>query len=559
MPAGTRPPRTDLPRFASRLRPLVDGVAAVPASVHTKLLAGFLCVAALLLVVATASLLVQRHMADRVSELDQAQQQLDHLRQMQYLVTAQSHYRTMALLTHDGSYNDQIDQAKADFLGHLDALDQIAPPEQRGPLARIREVNDRFTASSQRVLAVYQARRDAEALSLHLGEEHPLSHEIENPLALMLNQAAQQMQSSQAVYASDQQLLTGLELGFSVLSLIAAAVLGFVFSWSFLLPLGRVEQALAAIAGGNFGQHLELPNRDEFGALAHDLNVTSKQLETIYSQLHSLNAQLRGTNTELLAQLQAQVEELARSRGLVTEAEERVRRELAEVLHSRVQTRLLVLWYRLEDLLKGDLLRTDPAAATVALGELREQIDNIREHEVRRLSHRLHPSIIRTGLVPALEVLAEETVPLDVQLDVDAQFAALDGLSGAGVPEPVRLTAYRVVEEALANVVKHAYASRVELTLRLISDGLEISVCDDGRGLPEAPIRPGLGLGSIAAHVGRVAGRWSITGRPGHGTCLTAVLPCSVEQLQQRLSAQAALWHERGAEANSGASVVRTV
>lgn len=558
MSVASAPSYPDLPRIAAWLRPLIEAVAAIRASVHAKLLAGFLCVAALLLVLAGVSVLVQRHMADRVSELDLAQQRLDHLRQMQYLITSQSHYRTMALLTHDDGNNDLIGQAKAEFLTHLEAIEQIAPPEERSALARIREANDRFNQSSERVLALYQSHQDQEALGLHLAEEHPISHEIESPVAQLLNQAEQQMELSHAVYASDQQLLTGLLVGFSVLSLVGAVLLGFIFAWSFLLPLRRVGHALAGIAAGHFHERVELANRDEFGVLANNLNATSAQLATMYGQLQSLNAQLRGTNTELLVQLQAQVEELARSRGLITEAEERVRRELAEVLHSRVQSRLLILWYRLEELLKDDLLHGDPDAARAVITDLREQIDNIREQEVRRLSHRLHPSIIRTGLAPALEVLAEEMAPLDVHIEVDPKFATVDGLSGEGVPEVVRLTGYRVVEEALANVVKHAGATHVIVTLRLVTGGLEITICDDGRGV-EIPIQPGLGLGSIAAHVGRVAGSWSISGAAGGGTCLTAVLPCSVQQLQDRLNAQAALWHERGADANSGTNVMRAV
>ncbi len=144
MPAANTPPQSqpDLPPLAARLRPLIEAVAAVRTSVRAKLLTGFLSVAALLLVLAGVSLLVQRHMADRVIELDLAEQRLDHLRQMRYLITSQSHYRTMALLTHDNSDNDLLAQAKTTFLSHLDAMDQISPSDERSALARIREVND---------------------------------------------------------------------------------------------------------------------------------------------------------------------------------------------------------------------------------------------------------------------------------------------------------------------------------------------------------------------------------------------------------------------------------
>jgi signal transduction histidine kinase len=334
--------------------------------------------------------------------------------------------------------------------------------------------------------------------------------------------------------------------------------LGFVLSWSFLMPLATIHRALARIAGGRFGERVELPNHDEFGDLARNLNATSQELAGMYGQLETLNAQLRGTNTELLEQLQARVEELAHSRGLITEAEERLRRELAEVLHSRVQNRLLLIWYRLEEL--QDLLPADPAAAQQQLGEIRDQLDQIREQDVRELSHRLHPSIIRAGLLPALEALADETPKVQVTIDAGPAVEALDAASAPnGIPEVVRLTGYRVVEEALGNVVKHAGATHVDVRLYLAGTQLVIRVHDDGHGFDPHAFQPGLGLGSIAARVERVGGRWSIASRPDEGTTIEVVLPTSAEQLQDRLGAQMALGQERGANTNGSLSVAGTV
>jgi signal transduction histidine kinase len=543
----------DLPRLTRGLRPLIERVAALRASVHTKLLGGFLVGAVLLLAMAALSLAVLAHMSDRVGEINLAQDRLDRLRQMDYLVIAQSHYRTMALLTHDDANNDLIARAKADFLVNLDAIDKITPDSERGILARVREANDRFTVSSAQVLELYLAGQDAEALRLHLAEEHPISHDIEAPMTQLLNNADEQMSSSQATFESDQRLLTGLVIGFSVVSLLTALLLGFVLSWSFLLPLGKVHVALARIAGGRFDEHVQLPNRDEFGTLAQNLNATSRELATIYGQLETLNANLRGTNTELLAQLQAQVVELARSRGLITQAEERLRRELAEVLHSRVQNRLLMVWYRIGEV--EELLPTDAAAGARLLSEIRDQVDQIREQDVRELSHRLHPSIIRAGLLPALETLAEEMPSLSISIQADAEVEALDHSAQNGIPEEVRLTAYRVVEEALGNIVKHAAASRVDVILKLSSHGLTIDARDNGRGFDQHAARPGLGLGSIAARVGRVGGEWAISSGRGVGTCLSVVLPYSFEQVQDSLSAQATFWQEHRANADGGRGI----
>jgi signal transduction histidine kinase len=536
----------ELPRLAERLRPLIERVARVPASVHAKLRTGFLVGALLLLAMAGLSVTVLNHMSERVEELNQAQQRVDLLRQMQYLVTAQSHYRAMALLTHDESNLVSIADAKSQFLADLDQVERDSPPSERGLLGRVRSANERFAASSQRVLELERQGADAEAMQLHLGEEHPISHEIEGAMQGLLQAAMQEATQARAVRDSDQRLLTWLVVGFCLASLATALLLGFVLSWSFLLPLRTIRYGLGRLAGGRFEQPVHVTNRDEFGDLGRDLDATRLELAQLYGTLEDLNAQLRGTNTQLLSQLQAQVVELARSRSLIAEAEERLRREIAEVLHSRVQNRLLLVWYRLEEC--QELVQRDPAAAERAIGELRQLVDQIREQDVRELSHRLHPSIIRAGLLPALETLVEDVPRPPVHLQADPSVEDLDNPTHAGLPESIRLTAYRVVEEALANVVRHANASRVDVEVGVADARLRVDVRDDGVGFDTRTHRPGLGLGAIAARVERVGGRWSIESSEGSGTRLSVWLPSSVDQVQNGFDAQAALGQEGGAK-----------
>jgi signal transduction histidine kinase len=227
---------------------------------------------------------------------------------------------------------------------------------------------------------------------------------------------------------------------------------------------------------------------------------------------------------------------------MITEAEERLRREIAEVLHSRVQNRLLMIWYRLEE--AQALLGSDPEGARQLLAEIRDQLESIREQDVRELSHRLHPSIIRAGLLPALETLADEMAPLEVRVQADTAFQHLDDGAHNQIPETVRLTAYRVVEEALGNAVKHGAATRVEISLRGTGGGLQMEIVDNGRGFEQARVSLGLGLGSMAARVGRVGGTLTIDSAPDHGTRIRVQLPYSVEQVQDSLSAQAVFGQE---------------
>ncbi len=302
---GGRPPRgTELPAYARLLQPLVDVVAGIRASVHLKLLSGFLAGALLLLGMGVLSLVVLDRMSQRVEDLARLQEKLDRSRQMEYLVTAQSHYRAMALLTRDDSNNDKIAQAKRAFLEHLNTVERLSPPEQGDFFARVREANNRFTASSDRVLGLYTAGNLDEAMRLHLLEEHPISHELEAAMLRLNTDAVKEMWEARNLFASDRGLLTMLVGLFSATGLASSLLLGFVLSWSFIRPVRRIGATLASIAAGNFGEQVRVPNRDEFGTLSRNLNAMSTQLATMYGQLRTLNETLQQKVEEQFQQLE---------------------------------------------------------------------------------------------------------------------------------------------------------------------------------------------------------------------------------------------------------------
>jgi signal transduction histidine kinase len=232
-------------------------------------------------------------------------------------------------------------------------------------------------------------------------------------------------------------------------------------------------------------------------------------------QTFARQAALTWENAYLLA-------ESRQSRLMSTAGEERLRREIAELLHSRVQSKLLVVWHRLGDVLK--LIETDPESASKLLVDLREELDGIRENDVREASHLLHPSIIRVGLIAAIRSLARRFEDYyRLSLDLNQQVVTMDDPLQNAIPEPARLVAYRVIEEALSNAYKHGHARLVEVSLAIYdADRLVIVVLDDGVGFDQATMKRGLGLTSIADRVEQFGGDWEITGRPGVGTTLRA-------------------------------------
>ena len=294
------PAEPKMPRFTGWLRPVVEAVARVQAGVHRKLLFGFLVGAVLLVAMALLSLLVIRQMNDRMTELRDAQVKAGRAQEMLYAVTAQSHYRAMALLRVDeaATYNGQVEAAKATFARLLDEL-QHAEPANTAFYENVRTVNEEYRQSGQRVLALFEQGDTDAASDVHLREEHLTSHELERLMGELVTTAKADMVAAQSDFRSAHDLLTGIVIAFSAVSVIVAVLLGFVLSWAFILPVRTMERALADITAGNFGGRVEVPNRDEFGSLARDLTSTSERLATLFDDQRRLATRLGETNASL--------------------------------------------------------------------------------------------------------------------------------------------------------------------------------------------------------------------------------------------------------------------
>ena len=115
----------------------------------------------------------------------------------------------------------------------------------------------------------------------------------------LIETANADMASAQSDFRSARDLFTGMVIAFSAASVIVALMLGFVLSWAFILPVRKMERALADITAGNFDQRVDVPNRDEFGGLARDLNSTSERLATLFDDQRRLATRLRETNASL--------------------------------------------------------------------------------------------------------------------------------------------------------------------------------------------------------------------------------------------------------------------
>ena len=136
--------QTDLGPLPGFLRPMVDWVARLPATVHIKLLVGFLTIAVLLLALGVFSIGVLSAVDDQVDKLTTFHAQSDGARQMIYKVTSQSHFRAMALLTEVDAWDDTIYTAKGDFADGLAAVRAMGVSTSSNVLFEMVAVNSRF-------------------------------------------------------------------------------------------------------------------------------------------------------------------------------------------------------------------------------------------------------------------------------------------------------------------------------------------------------------------------------------------------------------------------------
>jgi class 3 adenylate cyclase len=286
------------------VRPLVDMVARAKATIHTKLLAGFLLIALLLLAMGVFSIVVINAMNRQMDQVIELQAQLELTQQGIYAVTAQSHYRAMALITNVDSWNDKIVQAKEDFTNDMEAVGDLADEELLVILDRIGATDVRYAEASEEVLALYQAGDLARATDVHISAEHEISHELEDDLNLMIGSLKENIAFELENFRGNRSFLTVTVAAFSGVSLITALVMGAVLSWSLIGPVQKIDLALGRIADGDFGQEVQVPNRDEFGRLTVNLNRTSRQLASLYEGLSELNSNLEKTIEEQVTQLQ---------------------------------------------------------------------------------------------------------------------------------------------------------------------------------------------------------------------------------------------------------------
>lgn len=228
-------------------------------------------------------------------------------------------------------------------------------------------------------------------------------------------------------------------------------------------------------------------------------------------------------NAELYESLRGREEELEKLSEARDKAQEEERRRIARELHDGLGQMLTAIKFNVE-ILEDAMSAGD--GETKRVEEIKTLLDNVMT-ETREISYDLMPSVLEDfGLVPALQLFCEQFSKLR-SIKVDFQ---THGVNDRLDPS-LEVNLYRIAQEALNNIGKHAQAALVDVQLLRSSDGIRMVIADDGKGFQQGGTlrrnneRGGMGFVSMRQRVSAFHGILDIDSTPGHGTQITVEIP----------------------------------
>jgi PAS domain S-box-containing protein len=216
--------------------------------------------------------------------------------------------------------------------------------------------------------------------------------------------------------------------------------------------------------------------------------------------------------------LQESRQELRALAGRLLLAQEEERKRISRELHDDLSQRVALLAFDTSNL----VFATPPLPEETrkSLCSLQTRIAELGK-DVRHISHRLHPSILEDlGLAAALTELCVE---FSARTTIHAVFEQTE-IPG-DLPVEVAACLYRLAQEALHNVQKHARASQVQVSVRGSPEEVRLRIQDDGIGFTAGSSRRSLGIVSMKERVRLVEGEFSIHSQPGQGTTIGVIVP----------------------------------
>jgi signal transduction histidine kinase len=290
-----------------------------------------------------------------------------------------------------------------------------------------------------------------------------------------------------------------------------------VFSRRMVLPIQRLRDTAKAVQAGDLSQRVAVDRNDEIGELSSAFNAMTAEL---------------GRSRE---ELERKEEVRARLLEQVITAQEDERKRIARELHDETSQALTSLMVGLKVL----EARPELAGMRETLADLRSLTGKTLD-AVHDLALQLRPSVLDDlGLVPALDRLVA-----DFQRNHGIQAAFETSLRArARLPATVETALYRITQEALTNVARHAASQSVSLLLEARHGSINLIVEDDGRGFDVASCMRGtqndrcLGVFGMRERATLLGGRLTIESTPGSGTTVFVEVPFPPEPRNEHIQA----------------------
>jgi signal transduction histidine kinase len=264
-------------------------------------------------------------------------------------------------------------------------------------------------------------------------------------------------------------------------------------------PLARLAREADRLATGNLAARSGLEYHGEIGQLARSFDAMAVSLQQNEIHTAALVESLRALSTRLES----------------VREEERTR--ISRQIHDELGQQLTVVKFSLHRLAR----RAANSAAARSVSELGDMVDSAIA-QVRRIASDLRPAALDYGgLADAIEGLARNFErSTDVRCTVEAQ-------DEIDIPADLATCLYRICQESLTNIARHARASEALIQLRTDGESLTLSVIDNGRGMVPVPEdnRRSLGILGMGERTRIVGGHFDILSTPAHGTVVTACIP----------------------------------
>lgn len=301
---------------------------------------------------------------------------------------------------------------------------------------------------------------------------------------------------------------------------LAAIAIGTLFamllSRSILRQLRHVLKGVDRLQHDLLDQPVAIVSRDEVGRVAEAFN---RALASLAESRERLNREV-----EERTRAEEAIRLLSRRQVVAIEEE---RKRIARDLHDELGQVLSGMQFCLRSM-QGETTR-GRAAASELCRRLSTEVEQMGV-SIHRIANNLRPATLdHLGLLPAIEAFVAEQVPaMDASLKVNIETAGFR----RRLPAEAEMVAYRIIQEGLTNVIKHARARQVDLQLTVNHPRLIIAIRDDGIGIPcearlngSSSVEGGIGLLGMQERAASIGGKLELRPRRGGGSTLRAELP----------------------------------